>query len=551
MIVLAETTPALLQVSLLAEFASQQPRPELKHVLRLAEDGTLSEQIVVQRFQVSQRAAFNILSECASLGLIDQQGGLTPEGQAFLKDDRGHAYVPEHGCFNVLLGRHPAFGQVLLNIERTPEDIELADITDQHDVILRPGDKALGKAGEFKFGKYLVKNRRGGLKSADQWSARLSVELTSPGAKSATGKIQWRRGDGAKDEDSLTLLTPAQDLWNAALRQIPEAIGTWKTKPQPHLAIPYQSAKPEEATHFLRAEIRIAGPHHLDSEEDHWAQFTLRDIPIGPANEAEARAWVDALFFKAVQAERSYLNLAEATELYQQTSECNPILAALAPSYRHSDALRHAGQLDDRQAYWALQAPEDLEDPHRMEKASRSRPTERTTFQAESSVRFRPAERMSFQSFLAKVVGTASEDTHFLLYDKFALRGGNWRNVPAFLEACQGAASKAKLTLLYQPRSRVDIEKDGPDPKPCAAKVAHKNCREVFNQTQLPHDRYLFTVSDKEIKAWQLSNSPLAAKGDFGAELDADSPLEWPALTVFPVAFTDLEPGFQSFLNQV
>ena len=142
MIVLAETTPALQQISLLAEFASRQPRPELKHVLRLAEDGSLSEQIVFKRLKVSERAAFNILNECASLGLIDQQGSLTPEGKAFLKDESGLTYVPEHGCFNVLLARHPAFGQVLLNIERTPEDIELADITDQHDVILRPGDKA-------------------------------------------------------------------------------------------------------------------------------------------------------------------------------------------------------------------------------------------------------------------------------------------------------------------------------------------------------------------------------------------------------------------------
>ena len=530
MIVLAETTPALHQISLLAEFASRQPRPELKHILHLAEDGSLDEKIVVQRFQVSQRAAFNILSECASLGLIDQQGGLTPEGQAFLKDDRGQAYVPEHGCFNVLLGRHPAFGQVLLNIERTPEDIELADITDQHDVILRPGDKALGKAGEFKFGKYLVKNRRGGLKSVDQWIARLSVELASPDAKSVTAKIQWMRGAAAKDEDSLTLLTPAKDLWGAALRQIPEAIGTWKTKPQPHLAIPYQSAKPEEATHFLRAEIRIAGPHHLDSEDDHWTQFTLRDIPIGPANEAEARAWVDALFFKAVQAERNYLNLAEATELYQQTSQRNPILAALAPSYQHSATLRHAGQIEDRQAYWALQAPADLED---------QQPTE-------SALRVRPAERMSFQSFLAKTVGQTSVDTHFLLYDKFALREPNWLNVPAFLEACQGLASKARLTILHLPRRR----EDGADPKPCAAQAAHKSCYEVFVQTSLPHDRYLFTVSGKEIKAWQLSNSPLAAKAEISTEVNAGTPLEWPALIVAPVNLADLEAGFQSFLNR-
>lgn len=550
MIVHAEAVPALHQVSLLAEFASRQPRPELKHILRLAEGGALSEQIVVKRLQVGERAAFNILSECASLGLIDRQRVLTPEGKAFLKDESGHAYVPEHGCFNVLLGRHPAFGQALLNIERTPEDIELANITDQHDVTLRAGNTTLGKAGEFKFGKYLTNNRRGGLKSADQWSARLSVELTSPEANPTIGKLVWRRGEAFKDEGSLTLLTQAQDLWNAALRLIPESVGTWKTKPQPHLAIQYQSAKPEEASHFLRSEIRVAGPHTLASEEDHWTQFTLRDIPIGPANEAEARAWVDALFFSAVQAERNYLNLAEAAELYHQTSQRNPILAAVAPSYQHAMTLRHAWGIDDRQVYWALQAPEDLEDQHRMESSSRGRPTERTSSLAESSVRFRPAERMSFQSFLAKVVGTTAEDTNFLLYDKFALRGGNWRNVPAFLEACQGAASKAKLTLLYQPRSRVDVEKDGPDPKPCAAQVAHKSCREIFNQAQLPHDRYLFAVSGKEIKAWQLSNSPLAAKADFGAELDADSPLEWPALTVFPVAFADLEAGFQTFLNR-
>ena len=530
MIVLAETSPALLQVSLLAEFASRQPRPELKHVLRLAEDGTLSEQIVLKRLKVSERAAFNILSECASLGLIDQQGSLTPEGKAFLKDESGLTYVPEHGCFNVLLGRHPAFGQAVLHIERTPEDIELADIADQLDVTLRPDDSTLGKAKEFKFRGYLTKNRRGGLKSAEQWSARLSVELASPDAKSTIGKIQWVRGAAAKDEDSLTLLTPAKDLWGAALRQIPEAIGTWKTKPSPHLAIQYQSAKPEEATHFLRAEIRIAGPHHLESEDDHWTQFTLRDIPIGPANEAEARAWVDALFFKAIQAERSYLSLAEATELYQQTSQRNPILAALAPGYQHSATLRQAGQMEDRQAYWALQAPADLED-------------QQTT---ESALRVRPAERMSFQSFLAKTVGQTSVDTHFLLYDKFALREPNWLNVPAFLEACQGLASKARLTILHLPRRR----EDGADPKPCAAQAAHKSCYEVFGQTSLPHDRYLFTVSGKEIKAWQLSNSPLAAKAEISTEVNAGTPLAWPALIVAPVNLADLDAGFQTFLHR-
>jgi hypothetical protein len=490
----------------------------------------LSEQIVRNRFNVSERAAFNILNECASLGLIDQQGSLTPEGKAFLKDESGLTYVPEHGCFNVLLGRHPAFGQALLHIERTPEDIKLADIADQLDVTLRPGDSTLGKANEFKFRGYLTKNRRGGLKSAEQWSGRLTVELASPEATAASGKLAWKRGEAFKDEGALTLLTSAQDLWNAALRQIPEAVGTWKTKPQPHLAIPYQSAKPEEATHFLRTEIRIAGPHHLDSEDNYWTQFTLRDIPLGPANEAEARAWIDALFFKAIQAERSYLSLAEATELYRQTSQRNPILAALAPSYQHSATLRHAGLIEDRQAYWALQAPADLED---------QQPTE-------SALRIRPAERMSFQSFLAKTVGQTSVDTHFLLYDKFALREPNWLNVPAFLEACQGLASKARLTILHLPRRR----EDGADPKPCAARAAHKSCYEVFGQTSLPHDRYLFTVSGKEIKAWQLSNSPLAAKAEISTEVNAGTPLEWPALIVAPVNLADLEAGFQSFLNR-
>lgn len=534
MIVLAETTPALLQVSLLAEFASRQPRPELKHVLRLAEDGMLSEQIVLKRLNVSERAAFNILSECASLGLIDQQGSLTPEGKAFLKDESGLAYVPEHGCFNVLLGRHPAFGQALLHIERTPEDIELADIADQLDVTLRPGDSTLGKAKEFKFWRYLTKNRRGGLKSAEQWSARLSVELASPDAKSTIGKIQWMRGAAAKDEDSLTLLTPAKDLWETVLRQIPEAIGTWKTKPQPHLAIPYQSAKPEEATHFLRTEIRIAGPHHLDSEDDHWSQFTLRDIPIGPANQAEARAWADALFFKAIQAERSYLNLAEATELHQLTSRRNPILADLAPAYKHSEALRHASQLEDRQVYWALQANNDLNDKRK----------------AESSLRIEPHEHMSLQLFLAKVVGTSPANTHFFLYDRFALREPNWRNVPALLEACRGVADGAKLTILYQPRSRDEVADKGPDPKPSAPEIAHKNCYDLFTSADRPHDRYLFSVSGDVIKAWQLSNSPLAAKADHGDSVRADTPLEWPALMVFPVDCDKLEVGFQTFFKR-
>jgi hypothetical protein len=530
MIVLAETTPTLHQISLLASFASRQPRPELKHILRLAEGGTLLAQTVVKRLQVNQRAAFNILSECASLGLIDQDGVVTPEGQSFLKDESGHVFAPEHGCFNVLIGRHPAFGQALLNIERTPEDIELADITDQHDLILRPGDKTLGKAGEFKFRDYLTKNRRGGLKSADQWRARLSVELASPEAKSASGKIQWMRGAATNDEDTLTLRTSPRALWEAALRQIPDTVGTWKTKPQPHLAIQFKSAKPDEVTHFQRSEIRGSGPLQLESEEDQWNQFILREVPLGPADKAEARAWVDALFFKAIQAERCYLNLTEATELYQKIQQRNPVLDALAPSYQHAATMRSAGQADDRQAYWALQAPADLEDDQ----------------PPVAALRIRPAERMSFLSFLAKTIGQTPADTHFLLYDKFALREPNWINVPGFLEACQAMADKARLTLLHLPRRR----DDGVDPKPCAAQAAHKSCYEIFGQTSLPHDRYLFTVSGKEIKAWQLSNSPLAAKAEAGTELSAGTPLEWPALMVAPVNFADLEAGFQTFLNR-
>jgi hypothetical protein len=512
----------------MADFASRQPRPELKHILRLAEEGTLLAQTVVKRLQVSQRAASNILSECASLGLIDQDGAVTPEGQSFLKDESGHVYAPEHGCFNVLIGRHPAFGQVLLNIERTPEDIELADITDQHDVILRPGDKALGMAGEFKFRGYLTKNRRGGLKNADQWSARLSVELASPEAKSATGKIQWMRGAATSVEDTLTLRTSPRALWEAALRQIPDAVGSWKTKPQPHLAIQFKSAKPDEVTHFLRGEIRSSGPLQLESEEDQWNQFILRQVPLGPADEAEARAWVDALFFRAVQAERTYLNLAEATDLYHKTAQRDSVLAGLAPSYHHTTTLRNAGLAEDRQTYWALLAPADLED----------------TQLKESSLRVRPSERMSFLSFLAKTVGRTPEDTHFYLYDKFALRDPNWKNVPGFLEACRGLAIKAKLTILHLPRRR----DDGADPKPYSPDSTHKSCYDLFGPGELPHDRYLFTVSGKEIKAWQLSNSPLAAELESETGRDAGTPLEWPALTVFPVAFTDLEAGFQTFL---
>ncbi len=549
MIVLAETAPTLHQISLMADFASRQPRPELKHILRLTEEGTLKVQTVVKRLQVSQRAASNILNECASLGLIDQDGAVTPEGQAFLKDESGHLYAPEHGCFNVLIGRHPAFGQALLNIERTPEDIELADITDQHDIILRPGDKSLGKAGEFKFRGYLTKNRRGGLKNADQWRARLSVELASPEAKSTTGKIQWMRGAAANDEDTLILRTSPRALWEAALRQIPDTVGTWKTKPQPHLAIQFKSAKPEELTHFHRTEIRIPGPHHLESEEDQWSQFILREIPVGPADEAEARAWVDTLFFKAVQAERTYLNLTEATELYQKTSQRNPVLDALAPSYQHDMVLRSAGQADDRQTYWALQAPADLEDGNQSARTTPETAHRNEGQPQEVALRVSPDERMSFQSFLAKTVGTTPAETHFFLYDKFALREPNWFKVPAFLEACMGIAGHAKLTILYQPRRRADIEKDGPDPKPCAAQALHKSCHEVFPAAQLPHDRYLFAVSDKQTRAWQLSNSPLAAKAEYGAELNAGTPLAWPALTVFPVDFADLEAGFQTLLR--
>jgi hypothetical protein len=77
----------------------------------------------------------------------------------------------------------------------------------------------------------------------------------------------------------------------------------------------------------------------------------------------------------------------------------------------------------------------------------------------------------------------------------------------------------------------------------------HKSCHEVFPAAQLPHDRYLFAVSDKQTRAWQLSNSPLAAKAEYGAELNAGTPLAWPALTVFPVDFADLEAGFQTLLR--
>jgi hypothetical protein len=211
--------------------------------------------------------------------------------------------------------------------------------------------------------------------------------------------------------------------------------------------------------------------------------------------------------------------------------------------------LRSAGQADDRQTYWALQAPADLEDGNQSARTTPETAHRNEGQPQEVALRVSPDERMSFQSFLAKTVGTTPAETHFFLYDKFALREPNWFKVPAFLEACMGIAGHAKLTILYQPRRRADIEKDGPDPKPCAAQALHKSCHEVFPAAQLPHDRYLFAVSDKQTRAWQLSNSPLAAKAEYGAELNAGTPLAWPALTVFPVDFADLEAGFQTLLR--
>ena len=530
MILVAETSPTLQQVCLLAEFSSRQARPELKHLLNLGKNGALDLKTVANSFRISERAAYHLLSECESLSLIDKDGNILPDGMTFLKDSQSYAFVPEHGSFNVLIARHPSFGQALLDVERTQDNIELDDINEDHDVILKKTDKSLGHAVQFKFSKYLTPNRRGGIINSNDWSAKLYVELNGPNLNSVKSSLKWTRGTQKSDEDSPNLKISPQKLRDEALQKIPSEIGVWKLIPQPHLAIKFKSAKPEEASQFIRNEIVIPGPHEIDSEDDLWDQFTLRNIPLGPTDESEARAWTDALFFKAIQAEGSYLNLSEATELYNQTQKRNPILTTLAPVYQHTAILRNAGLSENRKSYWALQAPSDLEN---------NRPTE-------ESIRIKPLERMSFHAFLSKIIGSTPKGTHFVLYDRFALRNPNFHMVSGFLDACTALDTQAKLTIIYQPQKR----ELGPDPKPHSPLIAHKNCYEVFGQSPLPHDRYLFAVCGDDVKAWQFSNSPLAAKIDSGENVDASTILEWPSIILGPVAVKDLENGFQTLFQR-
>jgi hypothetical protein len=118
--------------------------------------------------------------------------------------------------------------------------------------------------------------------------------------------------------------------------------------------------------------------------------------------------------------------------------------------------------------------------------------------------------------------------------------------VSGFLDACTALDTQAKLTIIYQPQKR----ELGPDPKPHSPLIAHKNCYEVFGQSPLPHDRYLFAVCGDDVKAWQFSNSPLAAKIDSGENVDASTILEWPSIILGPVAVKDLENGFQTLFQR-
>lgn len=349
-------------VTMFAELAVWRKRLDLQALCAAAsEHGVLEEDTVATVLPgLSARACKNILRRLEHDRLVDRQYRLTEFGESCASS--GDAPAWEEGVYRFLVAEHELFGVHILDFERDPRAISSGGtgLNDVPDGFAMPRQRMFVSAFDpnlrFGLGADSVAGKRPArcrIERMPEATLRWEIALESGENECIVeGQIQiggWPRSgkfrsaaESAPSSELSGLFAQWEPRWNAGRGCV---------------AMEYDGGVgPDGQEPFVRK--REYGPVRIGRFGE-FPKVVVRDIPVGPAEPADAREWAAAIAIARVKSRDQYVTLDRWRSEWSNAFR-NPPLAEWAVNPPDDPAAALGGAREAR-TKWLLSAATDLE----------------------------------------------------------------------------------------------------------------------------------------------------------------------------------------------
>lgn len=358
-----ESSVELLGLSVLAEVAIWEKRPELQRLLAsLGKNGLLDAATVAQFLPgLSETGYHNIIHNLEHLRLIGPSGGATALGKRCAQS--GEAPAWEIGVYTFAVARHPCFGTWPLWFSRerpdgldrnyeqlvdvptwfqpTPESVWASPLEDQTRFTIAALPCERGQS---------AKCRATGLSATAQLKWKLDL-TTGRNAFWVEGSVRVEKGQTQRFRTAESSV-PESEI--AAL------YATWEPHWDPRqgrVLMAYDGAGSEDGhDDFLRGmrykDVSLGG-------RGTYAEAKVEEIPVGPSGAQEAREWALSLALRHVGMKDGYVTPAEWLAVWQKTVDGTPLAPSAGAAPNWAQLSTETPKIAPR-TRWLLAAAADL-----------------------------------------------------------------------------------------------------------------------------------------------------------------------------------------------
>ncbi len=320
-----QTKIPLWNIAVFAELAVWERRPELQRLcLAAGADGRLDAALAASQLPgLSDRAYANLLRSFTYLQLIDGEGRLTAFGRRCA--ETGQAPAWEQGVYRLLVAVNPLCGGVILDFIRADDNEKDHDFSDLERVPawLQPGrepvhtsvfDRTNFSLAAFPCPRNESPKCRG--TELDPASLTWTVDLT-------TGDTRWSIEGAVRSREIRKFRTADAPL---TLPNIAGFFGRWERRWDPRrgvAAIAFDHEVGADGSEDFRrtwkySDIEVTSDLHFES-------ISVDDVPVGPASDADARAWAAAIAVGKTGAADTYVTPGAWHLRWQEAAELPPL----------------------------------------------------------------------------------------------------------------------------------------------------------------------------------------------------------------------------------
>ena len=347
------------EVGAFAELAVWERRPELQRVCEAVRAGGSDEATLKATIPGLTTTGYkNLRRHLEYLQLINANGRLTSFGKHCA--DSGEAPAWEQGAYYFLVSVHAVFGALVLAFKRPEADGQDRDFDSLRELPdwLRPNsekvyESLLDSGLRFSitgFPTHGASAAQCRMRSLDP--AELAWEIDPE-----TGKNLWSLtgtvGEGRQR------FSPLQGSVDSA--RLSGLIGRWDRRwdqRQGRLILPFDGHVPAGGhEQFLRAQKY---PSVAVAEYGTYVDVTVEGVPVGPATDADARAWASAIVVARAEAEGVFATTDKWRSAWDTATAGTPLAgrAGAAPDPRTLDAI--GGRKIGSRTRWLIGTTSDI-----------------------------------------------------------------------------------------------------------------------------------------------------------------------------------------------